>query len=244
MSSKLNTYIVPISIIVAGALVAGAVVLSKGATTTGGARAGAPAAQQAAPGEPQEIKVSLSPVTDADHIQGNPDAELVIVEYSDFECPFCAKFHPTMEQVMEEYGKDGKVAWVYRHYPLSRHAQAQPSAEASECVAKIGGDAKFFEYAKKLFAGTPQSLSKDALLANATAIGIDAKAFNECVASSYGRDQVAADVADANLITKSAPGGFGTPYSIIVAKDGSQFVIEGAQPYFRVKQIIDTLLAK
>lgn len=244
MSSKLNTYIVPISIVVAGALVAGAVVLSKGGAVSDGARAGAPAAQQAAPGEPQEIKVSLSPVTDADHIQGNPDAELVIVEYSDFECPFCSKFHPTMEQVMDEYGKDGKVAWVYRHYPLSFHAQAQPSAEASECVAKLGGDAKFFEYAKKLFDGSPQSLTKDALLANATAIGIDAAAYGECVASSYGRDQVAADVADANLISKNAPGGFGTPYSIIVAKDGTQFVIEGAQPYFRVKQIIDTLLAK
>jgi hypothetical protein len=80
---------------------------------------------------------------------GNADAELVIVEYSDFECPYCSKFHKTMEQVMADYGKDGKVAWVYRHYPLDFHQNAMPTAVASECVARIGGDAKFFEFAKK-----------------------------------------------------------------------------------------------
>ena len=241
MSTKFNSYIVPISIVVAGALVAGAVVFSRGSSAPAGQ---IPASQAANNGEPQEIKVQLAPFTDEDHILGNPDADLVVVEYSDFECPFCAKFHPTMEQIMDEYGKDGKVAWVYRHYPLSFHPQAQPSAEASECVAKLGGDEKFFAYAKVLFENQATALTKDALRANAVAVGIDGTAYDQCVSSSYGRDQVAADVADANLIAKSATGGFGTPYSIVIAKDGTQFAIAGAQPYFRVKQIIDTLLAK
>jgi hypothetical protein len=73
-----------------------------------------------------------------DHIRGNKNAKVFLVEYSDFECPFCARFHPTAQQVLDEYGDD--VAWVYSHFPLDqRHPNARPAAEASECVSEIGG---------------------------------------------------------------------------------------------------------
>lgn len=90
------------------------------------------------------------PVTAKDHIRGDINkAKLVLVEYSDFECPFCTRFHSTMVQVIKDY--NGQVAWVYRHYPLSFHPTAQPAAEASECVTKVGGNDAFWKFADQAF---------------------------------------------------------------------------------------------
>lgn len=94
---------------------------------------------------------SIPKVSEADHLRGSANATIVLVEYSDFECPFCQSFHPTMTQIMAEYGD--RVAWVYRHYPLAFHPQAQKAAEASECVAKLSNDETFWQYADSLFAG-------------------------------------------------------------------------------------------
>ena len=94
----------------------------------------------------------MAPVTAEDHIRGSLDADIIIVEYSDFECPFCARFHPTMGQIVNEY--DGKVAWVYRQFPLEQiHAKARPLAEGSECVAELGGNDAFWAYTDYVFGG-------------------------------------------------------------------------------------------
>lgn len=93
---------------------------------------------------------NVPPVTDDDHIFGDKDAPVKIVEYSDFECPFCASVHPTLKQLVVDY--DGDVAWVYRHYPLDFHPNAQPAAEASECIAELGGNDEFWEFSDYIFA--------------------------------------------------------------------------------------------
>jgi protein-disulfide isomerase len=85
----------------------------------------------------------LAPVTDKDHLIGNKDANFILVEYSDFECPFCKRFHPTATKL---YKENPDVAWVYRHFPLDFHPTAQKSAEASECLAKIGGNEAFWKF--------------------------------------------------------------------------------------------------
>ncbi len=92
---------------------------------------------------------NMPAVTADDNILGNENARIVLVEYSDFECPFCGRFHPTAKQVLDEFGDS--VALVYRHFPLSFHPNAQQAAEASECVAKEGGNEAFWSYADSLF---------------------------------------------------------------------------------------------
>ena len=100
-----------------------------------------------------EIKIK-KPVYGKDHWRGSKNARFVLVEYSDFECPFCKRFHPTAQQLLDEY--KGEIAWVYRHFPLtSLHAKAQKAAEASECVYEQRGDSAFWKFADLLFDAMP-----------------------------------------------------------------------------------------
>ena len=92
----------------------------------------------------------LEKLKDSDHIRGNRNAQVLLIEYSDFECPFCIRFHPTAQQLKDEYGND--LAWVYRHYPLDQlHPYARPAAVASECVTEIGGEEAFWKFADEVF---------------------------------------------------------------------------------------------
>lgn len=227
----MNKVFIPISIVVSGLIIAGAIYL----TTKQQNAANAPA--------DSNIELAIAPVDSSDHIRGNPDAEIIIVEYSDYECPFCKGFHGTMSRIMEDYGTTGKVAWVYRHFPLTQiHKDAQPAAEASECVAKIGGNDKFWEYSDNIIAGSPETLSDENLLAEATKIGINEAEYKACLASGYGKDEVAKDIKDGNEIAK-VDKDFGTPYNILISKSGVQTPIRGNQPYATVKGIIDTILS-
>jgi len=99
------------------------------------------------------VDITIPEVTlEGDHTNGDADARIQIVEYSDFECPFCGRFHETMNQVMAQYGESGDVNWTYRHFPLDQiHPQARPLAIASECVAELGGNEKFWEFSNIMF---------------------------------------------------------------------------------------------
>jgi protein-disulfide isomerase len=97
--------------------------------------------------------IAINPITDEDHIRGNQDAAVKIVEYSDFGCPYCARFHQTMKQVTNNYDAS-EVAWVYRHFPIPQlHPQAPRLARASECAADLGGQEAFWTFADEVFAG-------------------------------------------------------------------------------------------
>ncbi|MHB8132267.1 MAG: thioredoxin domain-containing protein, partial [Mobilitalea sp.] len=110
MKSFLENIPLPLSVIIAGGLIAGAVYVSNTKRPVVAGNQPQAIAQQLT-GDLEKMKA----VTSDDHVRGNPDALVKIVEYSDPECPFCKRFHDTMKQVMDEYGKDGKVAWVYRN---------------------------------------------------------------------------------------------------------------------------------
>jgi len=224
-----NNLTIPIAIIVAGALVAGALFFA--------GRAAAPAQTGTEAGAEQNVP----PVTADDHILGNPDAPVVVIEYSDIECPFCKQFHVTMQQIMDEYGKDGKVAWVYRQFPLAQlHPNAPRLAEASECVAELAGNSAFWNFLDGVFAVAPVNVlfPLDRLNEVATQAGVDQTAFTQCLDS--GRNQ---SIVENQFNDAIATGGQGTPHNIIIA--GDQIIaMPGAQPYSTVKQVIDSLLAE
>lgn len=202
-------------------------------TTTGNAPTGD--TQQAQP-PPAPVVGNIRAVDDSDHIRGNKDAKVTLVEYSDYECPFCKRFHPTMEQVMKEY--DGKVRWVYRHFPLDQiHPRARPAALASECVANFGGNDKFWEYTDKLFEGSPESLTDEKLKSIAGELGVDIGKFSSCYSSKQFEAKVNADAQDGQ-----AGGITGTPGTIIIDAKGSKQLIPGALPYESVKPMIDEAL--
>jgi len=99
------------------------------------------------------VDLTIPEITlEGDHTRGDLGARIQVVEYSDFECPFCGRFHDTMKQVMSKYEESGDVAWTYRHFPLDQiHPQATPLALASECVADLGGNDKFWEFSDTMF---------------------------------------------------------------------------------------------
>ena len=229
--SSLST---PIAIVIAGALIAGAVYMG----TSSGSTANAPQPQDAAQqtGDLEQMRV----ISADDHIRGNQDAPVKIVEYSDTECPFCKRFHETMKQVMDEYGKDGKVAWVYRNFPLDQlHQKARNEATAIECAGELGGNDKFWAYADRLYEVTPSNDGLDPMELHNIAqyIGLDMTKFNTCLTSEKFTKHIEDDVQNA-----VATGGNGTPWSIVVTKSGKKYPLSGAQPYEAVKQLIEVAL--
>lgn len=95
--------------------------------------------------------IGINSVTEDDYIRGSQDATVKIVEYSDFDCPYCQQFHQTMKQVVNNYD-DSEVAWVYRHFPIPQlHPDAPRKARASECVADLGGQDAFWTFADEIF---------------------------------------------------------------------------------------------
>lgn len=184
----------------------------------------------------------IKPITSSDKILGNPNADVIIVEYSDFQCPYCKIFHSTMNDLMYEYGRNGKVAWIFRNFPLeSIHKDAKGAAIASECVFRIGGNEKFWQYSDYLFASSTEILSKDNLEKIATDLGIEKEKYNSCINSPEIDTKINADIADGKLIYENDPN-FGTPYSFIITKTGIQTKVIGAQPFLKMKELIDKLI--
>jgi len=183
-------------------------------------------------------------LTASDHLRGGKNAQVVIVEYSDFQCPYCKNHYATMKQLMQEYGN--KVAWVYRHYPLSFHANAQIAAEGSECAAEQG---KFWEFADILFTkgqsdGT--GLDPNSLEQYAKDLGLNSSQFDNCLATKKYASHVNADQASAGpwekWIQDVQKDNFGVPANIILDKNGKAKLVAGAVPYEQLKAEIDAAM--
>jgi len=159
--------------------------------------------------------------------RGPKDAKVTIVEFSDFECPYCGSAHDTVEQVMNTYA--GKVRLVYRQFPLNFHPHAAKAAEASLCAADQG---KFWEYHDVLFKNQ-KKLEPTELKAHASEVGLDAQKFGQCLDSGDKKKTVDAD-QQAGL----AAGVGGTPAFFI-----NGIFLNGAQPIDEFKKVIDEELA-
>jgi protein-disulfide isomerase len=233
---------VPIAIVIAGAMIAIAIYLVNGNSNQNNSLTGTTVAQE------------IRGVQEDDHILGNPNADIVVVEYSDTECPYCKQFHTTMHQIIDEYGADGSVAWVYRHFPIPElHAKAPKEAEALECAAEQGGNDMFWKYTNWIYDNTPSNDGLDIGIYNppgetttrtgagqlteaAAALKLNTEQFESCLASGKYKEKVDRDIAEV-----VASGGRGTPHNIFIV-DGEQIPVEGAQPYEVMKGLMDTLL--
>jgi len=189
------------------------------------------------PGEMPPAEINLAPITDKDHVRGNRKAQVVVYEFSDTECPFCKRFHPTIKEVMAGYGD--KVAWVYRHFPLDQlHAKARKEAEATECAGEIAGNDGFWKLLDKIYEVTPSNDGLDLakLPQLAKEVGIDQKKFEDCMKSGKH-----AKTVEEQYQSALAAGGQGTPYSVI-AKGDTKVPVSGATSAEELKSIIDALL--
>ncbi len=241
-----NSLGIPIAIVIAAALIAGAIYMSgiQGSSKQAAnvdVQKGIDAAQN------PQVTPEIAPVTKKDHIRGNPNAPIVIVEYSDYDCPYCKLFHDTMNKIMADYGASGQVAWVYRQHPIAQlHPNAPMLSASAKCVAEQGGNDAFWKYTDAVFASrkpttlpsgqqTISFVDTTKLRDFAVESGVDGAKFDSCLASGKFDAEVQEDV--------KAAGQEGTPYSVLMY-NGQQGVINGAQPYETVKQIITTILAQ
>lgn len=164
-------------------------------------------------------------------VRGEEDAPVRIVEFSDFECPFCARLHPTLERIVDE--SEGGVSWEYRHFPLPNHRNAESAARAGECIGKIAGVEAFWEYADAAFLNQ-RGLGTSFYEKEAAKHDISAEAFSSCMDDPAIQEMVEGDYRAA-----VAYGGRGTPFSVIVFENGITRSFSGALPYEQIKTIIE-----
>ncbi len=178
----------------------------------------------------QKLKVTAP--TDA-HTKGNTDAPITIIEFSDFECPFCNRFYTdTLPSIQSDWIATGKAKLMYRQYPLGFHPQAMPAARASECAADQG---KFWEYHNTIFTNQASLATPGIFSQWAQDLKLDVAAFDTCYESNKHDGRINKDIADGNVVGVS-----GTPSFLIGNdKDGYQLVV-GAQPYVVFKQILES----
>ena len=230
----MQNYSIPLAIIIAGALIAGAVYYS-----SGGGGGSTNFTTRTAP-------IELRAVSAEDHIRGSIDAKVAMVEFSDTECPFCKSFDTTMHEVLEAYDPED-VSWVYRHFPLEvLHPKAPKESEALECAAAQGGNDMFWKYSDKIYSTTNSNNALDIGVYNtpkptptgpdgkpyytektprssgdagqlsdfAVELGLNKAAFEKCLKDGAFTEKVAADTEEA-----ANSGGSGTPYIVFISKE-------------------------
>lgn len=257
MQEQKNNLVIPASILLAGFLIAGGIYLSN--------KGDSPVAKT------ETVKssdITINPISETDHLLGNPDAPIVLVEFSDTECPFCKMFQSTMQTVINIYGKDGKVAWVYRHFPLdSLHSKSRKEAEATECVKEQGGNLAFWKMLDTIYTNTPANNGLDPakLPEFAKEAGVNVTEFNTCLAGGKYANTVEAYFQDG-----VKAGAQGTPYSVLMLKNAissdtentiqayvlknglaqnviisstkKEIVLSGALPIEIIKSLVDTII--
>ena len=215
---KYSTFVLIAVVIIGGFF------MFKGGIGTGNVGTGNVIAPDQQPGVGGKVEVSI----DDDAVLGDKNAPVTIIEFSDYECPFCSRFYDqTLPQIKSDYIDKGKVKLVYRDFPLSFHPNAQKAAEAAECAGEQGNE-EYFKMHDKLFAqGVAGGVSTFKQFAKE--IGLDTEKFNSCLDSGKMASEVQKDFNDGQSY-----GVQGTPAFFVNGK-----LISGAQPFENFKQVID-----
>lgn len=225
-----NLYL-PAAILIAAFVVGGSLVYNANMQRGSNSSFGASVTDSNPPPVVQGSRVEFT-VTENDHIRGNPSAEITLVEFSDLQCPFCQRFHPTAQQALQEYGD--KIRWVYKHFPLDNiHPEASPAAEAAECVWEQKGDEAFWTFTDRVF--EDQDRIGSALYREiAGNLGVNLAQFDTCVSQRKYKDKVAQDYQQG-----IQAGVTGTPGSFV-----NGVPVKGAVPYEVLKSVIEEELKK
>jgi protein-disulfide isomerase len=227
LKNRRETWLIPVAIILAGAILGLATYTIRSKELT----------------LPPEGDVSVvRPVSETDHIIGNPGAPVVIIEYADIDSSYAKDFQATMQQLMTEYAAGGQVAWVYRHLPLiDQHVNSRRHAEAAECASSLGQPGAFWRFIDSAHALAPGSTELDPSYYDSIVdgLGIRPEAFNACL--------------NANTFAKRAMDDFenglnagagGSPFSVVLIKGKPPITIDGAVPYDAMKTILEESIAK
>jgi protein-disulfide isomerase len=226
--SRLQAFLVPIAIIIAGTMISGAVVYSNKykANLAGSAGKALPSQKEELPPEDPNKIYEVS--ADDDPYIGPKDAKVTLIEFSDFECPFCRKNVATIKELIKTYG--GKIKVVFRDFPLDFHKNAKSAALAAGCAADQG---KFWQYHDKLFENQ-EKLELESLKLYAKELGLNTAEFNKCLDSKKHEAEIEKDIQDGQKVGVS-----GTPTLFINGRK-----VEGAQPIDQFKKIIEEELKK
>jgi protein-disulfide isomerase len=244
---RINVFIsTPVAILIGSLIISIAILINGGiikfksksvvttAPTTGTTQAAIPNQPP-----PEPVAGPVEPLKAEDHVRGERNARILLFEYSDLECPFCKRFHPTAKQIVDTY--KGEVAWVYRHFPLDQiHSKADKEAEAIECANELGGEDGFWKLTDKIFEVTPSNngLNQEDLPKLASQVGLNEGKFKTCLDSGKYAAHVEADYQGG-----IKAGINGTPGNILLdTKTNKTKLIPGALPFDQFKIAIDELL--
>ncbi len=225
-----NKLTLPVAVIIAGLLIAGAFYLSNKNK------------EETSPSSGPSTETTIDLDFSKDYVLGSREATIKLVEYSDLNCPFCRSFHPTLKRVMSEYGESGKVAWIYRHLAILGPDSVK-QAQAAECAGELGDNEKFWQFIDTSFEAKEEGAHE--LPAGVTVetiaeqIGLDKEAFNACLKSGKYAEKVQKQTDEA-----LAAGAKGTPFSLLVDSNKEITPIAGALPFEDIKAGIEKALAK
>jgi protein-disulfide isomerase len=186
-----------------------------------------PAAAPTRPTRPDPAQVYEVEIGDAP-VRGDSDAKITIVEFADFQCPYCGHVGPTLDQIMDEYGEDVRIA--FKHLPLSFHEQARGAHQAAEAAHRQG---RFWEMHDLIFANQ-RRLSEEDYLGYAAEMGLDLQQFKSDAASQSVKSRIAEDLETARSLSVT-----GTPAFFINGR-----FLSGAQPFASFQRVIEEELAK
>ena len=243
-----NKLLIPISIIIAGIIIGGALFLKPSNTSSplsdqGQQQKRDSQSQESDKSNPvsqqQSIEDVLS-ITSKDHMLGNPEAPVKIISYTDLECPHCQKLHQIMQKIMNDYATAGKVAWVVRQFPIKQlHPNSPEKARVGECVASLEGDVGFWKFLNNFFNETPSNGSTSVQKTKEIAqnIGnINKESLNECLSKEQAKKTI-----QQNLTEGKKAGVNGTPISFLISKEGRTKIM-GPHSYKYIKEKIETVL--
>ncbi len=179
----------------------------------------------------------ILPVNIADHIFGNPDAPVKIIEYADFSCSYCAQYQQTLHRIINDYGPTGNVAWVFREFPLPSHPNALQEAQTAQCVAKTAGNDIFWKFADILFANQP--IKETQLGEYVNRAGANPTKVALCVSNKITNKRILAVRKNAEAI-----GVNGIPYTIILTPKGIQMSFISAAPYSYIRQHLNAIMVQ